>query len=1515
MRRFQILALTLSVLFLIPISGNIPIQDNMDLYNTRMVVLDSTSLSSAGGTGVSTETLSYMTRELTGLNFGLDNTYLDSSHALDIDLSIYQVPGWTLYSISLNASQITATAERETLGITPTSYIDLINSSGTVTDVLYQAFYNQPHDGKLENYSLTYNCPYYGVTSDHAYLVVRTDFTDPSTNVTSFIEPWSQDLFNDQIATHDTSGDSAILDASTYYFAVIDGEAMSGGGTWWNTIRWRAANVLGIQTGYHIRGDNWYIYQGIPAISWEAELNYTYTPWNKTSNAAIVYSAAEQITMTGNSTPLTGTYWTFTSPTNISQITLDATQSIDVDYDITLRYKKTVNVNPVWYVDISGNLVDWNVTSTLNYPTLTGTIQRYLNVTIPSDWTPTGLYNSTPVNYGHFTKYSTVVHCTDMTSGDWTLTHTAPNYVVDVTLYDSSSDLPIGEKVSILVNADVNITVEDGVGTPMDTGSTNLTIWNGGIVIHAPPDETVSGGFASYLWDISALDNNGTHVVEVFWTNGLEAGYYVVQVFVYYPTTIGADDLTISAYTDNTFLIGIDFDQDYPVRGLDGSLAAVTYSFDSVVNDTLDDDGGGRWTKTVSTASMTSGTYILTVYAEGFALENQSLTISVDLTIETLSLNWSWSNTNDITYTESTNLTVTYQDLSSTRIADAWVNVTFDAQTYNLTWDAISEVYWIELYGSNFTTVPGTANLTVNAWSSGYTSQSTSNVQITISVESTGVGLVVTWDPDRNITYIETITITVSYTFNTIPIDDTWEGVWVRATFSGYPLVNLTYNGISELWEVTLAGSDYLGTTLVTIRASATGYSQVQDIETLLVTEDIPTLTDSWTDSAASTDYATNVNLQITVLDSSGTPINGATLTANVFGTNLPMTFVAAGVYTITIVPQETRGVHIVNVTIAEYGYAITSTFLNLTVRATTNMDVDFTPSEYEQWNLTITVTYTDTIHSAAITNATVTVTIDGVEFNLEYDNDTEVYVREIVLDFTPGIYTMTVVANAQYCNEATESPSLTIQAKSAVYLTLRTEGDPSAEGQVLSVIATLLYNETDTGVSNEEIYFTFTINFANGTTEARNSPTQFDTTNTNGVATWNLEIPAGIIESITITAEYRGSRVIWDTNLTYEATVAPNLIVALLSFFFIEPIGQMIVLSMIVLGVVATAYNKRIKPKKRAARASLENQLQMFRDLETLRHFMAVYLDRGTCVFYHPFTDERIQPDLISGFIAAITSVYGEIKGDGVRGTLEEIQYQGLRLNSYSGEFIIGILILEGEMTPLLKERLQFFIELFENQYDHELTDWNGLIDCFDSEWVVSTLNSAFNYSWLLAHKFGPTQKVPKTDARILDYISAVRDDRNEFYFKDLLSPLAEMLDVSEAAVLDRLLALQDRGIIVPVSIQTILQRQGMGLANGEIGEDTPLLELPKKEELPIDESETPIEETSTESEVKQEPVEEPEPPAEKTESVDDFVKEVESLMSVEPEEEKEELDPMDEFVKDVESLLTKEKDKEENE
>jgi len=1427
----------------------------------------------------------FMERLFSTQSLAISNSFaLPGTHEYYLDLSSYLIDGWTLDEVRIDSINMTGIEEREVVGsirIPPTidEFAIYEHSANLYYDQLAQGFYNMGHDGQLQNVSLLYITPSYDPPNqNYAYIDIRSDYTDGSTNMVSSV----QLNYVGYTPTWANVTEKIILDASTTYYAIMNGtDLIENMFNAYPKIRWVYQDGYGsfLTRRHNTDGPSW----GSDR-PYEAIMNYTYIPWNKTSNAALQYSDPTAINLMINSVPLSGSSWNINSGTNITGLTFSSDQSVELYYNLTLHYSHSIVGSTGWKSSVSGGDISWNVTTSLTYPAVSNVVSRFMNITnVPIDWSPTGLYLGSSPD-GSYSDLGSTITCTSLNDGLWTLTSIAPNYMTDLALSDSSDNSTISYKVANTVDIGINATIS------MDGGFANLSILKAGSLVYSPPEIPASGGSAIFLWNIdSTTTENGTHAVEVYWvsTDGLEAGYYTQEVFVYHSTTLIADEYSISAYTDDSFNIGINFNSIWPANGLD-SPAIVTYSLEPyITNDTMNNVGGGRWTKNVNTTGILSGSYILTVYAEGYALENQSLTINVDLTVATEPLDINWNPSNTISYFQSTNLTVSYRDNNSNPITNAWVNVTFDGLTFNLTYDGISEFYWIQLNGTDFATVPGPTTLTISAWSAGYTPQS-NDTTITINDESSGISLSVTWYPsNRTISYINTITITASYTYNSMPINDTTKEVWVRVSFVGYPYANMTYNSGTQLWEVTLNGTDYFGVTSVTIWASAKGLSPESNGPVdLIVIEDSPILLDSWTSSALSIDYSETALLQIIVTDSSGSPILDATLTLNVFGTDYPMTHIGGGVYEYEIDPLETRGVHVVNVTMVRTGYQITSRLLDLTVRATTDIDVDYLSSEYQQWNLTITVTYTDTFYDTPISDGSVIVTINGVEYELEYANG--VYERIIFLNFDPGTYTFTVVATGPDCNDASQTSAFEVIAKSAVFITLTTEGDPSLAGQRLEIIATLRFNGTEIAVQNEIIIFTVIIYFANGTVEMLDNPAiQRDRTNDAGVASWGFDIPSGNIEYIWILAEYEGSRINWDADLTQEVRVGTNPILLLLSFFFVNQIGQMIVVSMIVLGVVATAYNKKVKPKKRLARLSLENQLQMFRDLESLRHFMAVYLDRGTCVFYHPFTEERIQPDLISGFIAAITSVYGEIKGDGVRGTLEEIQYHGLRLNSYSGEFIIGILILEGEMTPLLKERLQFFVELFENQYDNELSDWNGLIDCFDREWVVSTLTSAYNYTWLLPHRFGPTQKVGKIDARILDYIAAVRDDKNEFYFNSLLAPLAEMLEISEAEVLDRLLSLEDRGVIIPVSIQTILQRQGMGLANGEFMSEISQSEIPGEDEEE-QEPETSEETLEWEEDETQEPIEE---------------------------EPQKDVDPMEEFVKDVEDLLTKEKEKDSEE
>jgi len=118
------------------------------------------------------------------------------------------------------------------------------------------------------------------------------------------------------------------------------------------------------------------------------------------------------------------------------------------------------------------------------------------------------------------------------------------------------------------------------------------------VSIFSLEDNTIIAGAAAFQWDISSTtDGNDTHSVEVYWfsADGLEAGYMTQEVFVYHSTTLVADDTIISAQTDNTFSIGVDFDEISPARGLDDIPADVTYSFENgVVNGSMSNPSGGR---------------------------------------------------------------------------------------------------------------------------------------------------------------------------------------------------------------------------------------------------------------------------------------------------------------------------------------------------------------------------------------------------------------------------------------------------------------------------------------------------------------------------------------------------------------------------------------------------------------------------------------------------------------------------------------------------------------------------------------------------------------------------------------------------------------------------------------------------------------------------------------------------------------------------------------------------------
>ena len=1850
--------------------------------------------SSINDTGESRNGTQFMSRTITDLNTSILNTYTNpENHNGTINISDYQIPGWTLYNTTIDIGSLSGAPERETVGVDREKWdFEIEKHESLYYTQLAQGFYDQPYNGSLQNYSIYYDTSSYNPENNNpAYFLIRRAYDNDTSNVTSHsvVPPTISSTWHTEYL-------KVNLTADHEYYLIIDGRALVEYEDKFPEIEWGAEDAAGDFDSYKYTSPSW-----LSPLR-EALLNYTYIPWNQTSNRPLLFDASE-VSLRANQTPIDGDSVSFeTSGNNITLLQFDSNQSVYMGYNLTLWYKKDTTFRSVWNIENSGDITSWNLTSGISYPKTHNIVGKYVNITKMTDWTPSALYNgSSQTNHDNFTAYDDIVTCSNMTNGTWTLTLTAPNYVDAINTYDSADNSLLKREASILLDMDINTTIADSGGNPADTGSTNLTIMHEGEMTWGPSNETVNDGKTYYSWNINeTTQDNGTYTLEVYWANGTEAGYLTKEIVVFYPTSLDADLYSIDAYTESNFSIRVQFNDTYNNIGLNGSVATAKYSFDGESNQTMTDHDNGTWTADISTVGRSPGSHTVEVFGEGFAIENQSLTISVELLHDTEPLTVEWSDGNTTTYLEKTTLLVNYSLFDGTSVADARVNVTIDSNTWNLTWNETSELYELTFNGTDDPPGLGTHSLTISAWKSGYEGQTDGDQNLTLLKEptflelewyesnsitytqsttlranfsisngtpvedawisvtigsdtwnmtwngtsgfyelvfngtddETGLGtyslsvqaskpkyesqsgspsdltideeptdILVTWHPtnvtidtteflnlsveytygggdvpddatvnvimdgktydllwntshwivdipgndfpegvynasisasrygyearsylteninitlapnafqvfwtpeNQNITYIESISLNVTYNHDYSPI----ENATVRLFLNGTLFCHVPFNESSQTYFKTIPASDItLGTWNATVVANKTGYETKQDTSYLTVNEDTPNVVTSWTSNT--TDFITSIDLYVEFYASNGTPITDGGVQVTVDSETYIGQHVSQGNYSVTIGPELEIDNNSLDLQVERYGYTNqyktlwldvvrastilsvnhtslevyydetvdftieysmenssiihpanlsflvngenhsavwTGNYWETTLNATllevgshdcvvnvsaygfvskqdtfpvqvssipTNLEIDGktwlfvndsivlkveyldsrtstriedlnhsivwagaydivqnpnltysltidsinlhaneysleitfsaegydsvmeTPSIevrrlplslifdqdmeiYENETMQVAVSVNETYHAELIDFAQVNLTIEGSTYILEYDEASESYRASIWLNSTiePTDYILDLRASAIDCQTEEEEIELQVLAKAeyALAAELVSQTTVVTEGSALAIRA-ILEDSNGDPLAGKTIVFYVKMTGTNGETVESTTAV----TNDEGRANAGFDIPSET-NALEVWARYEGSESEWPTEteaLTVEVRPAPSLIEVLISTVR-TPQAQLAILVAVLAIVGAVAYTKVIKPRREAGRKTLQKQLEQFRELSTLQHFMAIYTEHGTCVIYFPFTEKHIEPDLISGFISAITSVYSEITGEGgVKGTLEEIHYHGLRLNSYSGRYIIGILILESEMSAILKRRLEFFVEMFESQYDSDLEDWMGRVDCFDPEWVLSNLLSTLDYYWLLPQKIADEKRIRKENKTVLRFLQNNLDEKDEFCIDEILAPLAQELAETEAETLERLLTLQEEGAIEPISVQTLMTRRGLGLSGveGQAMEPVPeegIVESSQESEKPETETALPSEEVEEDPQEEMADIEKPTP----TETI--VVQEAEQAEDTsETEDETEPEEKTYAFLKEVERHLLEEKKKESSE
>ena len=140
------------------------------------------------------------------------------------------------------------------------------------------------------------------------------------------------------------------------------------------------------------------------------------------------------------------------------------------------------------------------------------------------------------------------------------------------------------------------------------------------------------------------------------------------------------------------------------------------------------------------------------------------------------------------------------------------------------------------------------------------------------------------------------------------------------------------------------------------------------------------------------------------------------------------------------------------------------------------------------------------------------------------------------------------------------------------------------------------------------------------------------------------------------------------------------------------------------------------------------ENIETLAEELNKLRHLFIFHEESGVCLYYHAFTPSKIDPQLISGFLAGLSAFGAQFLDAGTKKkTKKEGQdlfdpASGIKELVY-GEFRVLVetrgpckvaMLVAGKETDILKRKMIQFIDAFMQTYKHALKNWMGNVRVF---------------------------------------------------------------------------------------------------------------------------------------------------------------------------------------------------------
>jgi hypothetical protein len=128
------------------------------------------------------------------------------------------------------------------------------------------------------------------------------------------------------------------------------------------------------------------------------------------------------------------------------------------------------------------------------------------------------------------------------------------------------------------------------------------------------------------------------------------------------------------------------------------------------------------------------------------------------------------------------------------------------------------------------------------------------------------------------------------------------------------------------------------------------------------------------------------------------------------------------------------------------------------------------------------------------------------------------------------------------------------------------------------------------------------------------------------------------------------------------------------------------------------------------------EEHVEEPRYSEIFKNVMIIDKETGISILNNSSKTQPVREDLISGFLSAMDSFVAELGGVA---SMESIDYKGFFIQAAYGRFVKLALFISEPADQILKERTSFFINYFEEIFQHQIHEFRktGAVSIFDKE------------------------------------------------------------------------------------------------------------------------------------------------------------------------------------------------------